>query len=103
VRDPHLVRRLVELKVRQLGFGPRRHHLDGTDAGSVELSDAIFGLEIPKHVDGVPQAVLDPRATWQDPTAYDAKAQKLAAMFRDNFKQYEEQATPEVRAAGPQV
>ena len=77
--------------------------LSGELDGVPTHRDAIFGLEIPKHVDGVPQAVLDPRATWQDPTAYDAKAQKLAAMFRDNFKQYEEQATPEVRAAGPQV
>ena len=65
--------------------------------------DPIFGLAIPKHVEGVPDTVLDPRGTWRDAAAYDAKAQKLAAMFRENFKQYEEQTTPEVRAAGPRV
>jgi phosphoenolpyruvate carboxykinase (ATP) len=77
--------------------------LSGELDGMPTHPDSIFGLEIPRHVDGVPDAVLEPRRTWQDSAAYDAKAQKLAAMFRDNFRQYEEQATPEVRAAGPQV
>ena len=33
--------------------------------------------------------------------AYDAQAAKLAEMFRDNFKQFEDQVTAEVIAAGP--
>ncbi|MGH7604391.1 MAG: phosphoenolpyruvate carboxykinase (ATP) [Gemmatimonadaceae bacterium] len=47
-----------------------------------------FGLEIPTEVDGVPSKVLNPRATWTDPAAYDAQARKLATMFRDNFEKF---------------
>jgi phosphoenolpyruvate carboxykinase (ATP) len=65
--------------------------------------DPIFGLAIPERVAGVPGEVLDPRRTWRDAAAYDAKAKKLAGMFAENFKQYEAAAAPEVRAAGPRV
>ena len=41
--------------------------------------------------------------TWADPVAYDAQLAKLAKMFADNFKQYEKEVSPEVRAAGPRV
>jgi phosphoenolpyruvate carboxykinase (ATP) len=66
-------------------------------------TDPIFGLAIPKAVPGVPSEVLFPRNTWSDPAAYDAQAAKLAKMFADNFKQFEEQVSPEVRAAGPKA
>ncbi len=48
--------------------------------------DPVFGFEVPVSVPGVDPALLDPRATWSDPSAYDAKAQELAAMFRQNFE-----------------
>ncbi len=63
--------------------------------------DPVFRLQIPEHVPGVPTGVLDPRATWQDKAAYDAAAQKLAQMFRDNFRKFEAEASEEVRRAGP--
>ena len=37
-------------------------------------TDTVFGFEVPVHVPGVDQALLDPRSTWRDPAAYDAKA-----------------------------
>jgi phosphoenolpyruvate carboxykinase (ATP) len=64
-------------------------------------TDPIFGLEIPEQVEGVPDEILTPRRTWSDPAAYDAQANKLAGMFRDNFRQFEDQVTAEVIAAGP--
>jgi phosphoenolpyruvate carboxykinase (ATP) len=63
--------------------------------------DPIFGLQVPKHVEGVPDEVLRPRDTWKDPAAYDAKASQLADMFAENFKKYESGVTEEVKAAGP--
>src|SRR5581483_9280263 len=33
--------------------------------------DPIFGFEVPVHVPGVEDALLDPRSTWRDPDAYD--------------------------------
>ena len=63
--------------------------------------DPVFGLEVPTHVPGVPDEVLDPRGTWNDPAAYDAQARRMAAMFRENFAKYADQVDAAVRAAGP--
>ncbi len=63
--------------------------------------DPVFGFEVPRHVDGIDGALLDPRSTWRDPEAYDAKARELAAMFRENFQSLEVHAAPEIAAAGP--
>jgi phosphoenolpyruvate carboxykinase (ATP) len=64
-------------------------------------TDPVFGLQIPDQVKGVPAEVLQPRSTWADPAAYDAKAKKLAEMFRENFKKFEAQVSEAVRKAGP--
>jgi phosphoenolpyruvate carboxykinase (ATP) len=56
---------------------------------------------VPTAVPDVPPAVLRPRETWQDGAAYDAQAAKLAGMFRENFKRFEQAVGDEVRAAGP--
>jgi phosphoenolpyruvate carboxykinase (ATP) len=63
--------------------------------------DPVFGLHIPVQVPNVPDQVLRPRNTWKDSDAYDAQAQKLAAMFRDNFQQFAENVPDAVRKAGP--
>jgi len=63
--------------------------------------DPVFNVEVPASCPGVPNAVLTPRSTWRDPAAYDAQAGKLARMFADNFKTFEESASAEVRDAGP--
>jgi phosphoenolpyruvate carboxykinase (ATP) len=65
--------------------------------------DPVFGLAIPTSVPEVPASVLQPRQTWTDGAAYDAQAQRLAALFRDNFKQYMEYVTPQVANSGPLV
>ncbi|WML47244.1 phosphoenolpyruvate carboxykinase (ATP) [Neobacillus sp. PS3-34] len=52
------------------------------------VKDAIFGLNIPLHVAGVPDEVLQPSKTWADQEAYAKKAKELAARFRDNFKKF---------------
>ncbi|MCO6450874.1 MAG: phosphoenolpyruvate carboxykinase [Caldilineales bacterium] len=64
-------------------------------------ADPNFGVHIPVQVPGVPAEVLNPRNTWADGAAYDEQARKLATMFRENFKQYENEVSEVVRAAGP--
>jgi len=60
------------------------------DLNNVEtITDAIFGLEIPAHVPGVPDVVLQPSKTWANKEAYEAKAKELAASFRENFKKFD--------------
>ena len=65
------------------------------------VADPVFGLNVPVEVPGVPSEVLNPRDTWADGAEYDAAAEKLAAMFRENFKQFEAQVADGVREAGP--
>jgi phosphoenolpyruvate carboxykinase (ATP) len=64
-------------------------------------ADPRFGIEVPTSCPGVPADVLSPRGAWKDAAAYDATARRLAGLFRDNFKKYEADAKPDVRAAGP--
>ncbi len=75
--------------------------LDGTLKDVPLETEPFFGLQIPKHCPGVPDEILNTRNTWSNPADYDAQAQKLAGMFANNFKQYADQATPEILAAGP--
>jgi len=75
--------------------------LDG-DLNDVEfITDARFGFEVPTECPGVPSDVLQPRTTWNDGSAYDATADKLATMFNENFKRYEEGVSAEVNASAP--
>jgi phosphoenolpyruvate carboxykinase (ATP) len=66
-------------------------------------SDPVFNLQVPSGCPGVPAEVLVPRATWRNPSAYDAQAAKLARMFAENFQAYAAQAGREIAAAGPTV
>jgi phosphoenolpyruvate carboxykinase (ATP) len=52
-------------------------------------TDPIFRLAIPVACPGVPANILWPRSTWKSGEDYDAAAQKLAALFRENFKKFE--------------
>ena len=66
-------------------------------------TDPIFNLDIPVSCPDVPSGVLRPRSTWADGAAYDAAAAKLAQMFVENFKTFEDGVTAEVLAAGPRT
>jgi phosphoenolpyruvate carboxykinase (ATP) len=65
-------------------------------------TDDVFGFEVPLGVPAVDTDLLDPRSTWADAAAYDAKAHELAGMFRANFEaRFAAQVDPAVAAAGP--
>ena len=63
--------------------------------------DPVFSVHVPVGCPDVPADVLIPRNTWADKAAYDQQATKLANMFVENFKQFEDQASQEIIAAGP--
>jgi len=67
------------------------------------VTDPIFGLKIPQSCPNVPEEVLNPKNTWEDKAAYDAQAKKLAAMFNENFKQFEDQVSDEVKNTAPKA
>ena len=62
----------------------------------------VFRVDVPERVPGVPDRVLDPRSTWEDGTAYDAKASHLAELFRKNFEKFGNVAS-EIAKAGPRA
>lgn len=63
----------------------------------------IFNFQIPTSCPGVPSEILNPRNTWEDKAAYDAKATELAEKFNENFKKYAAQASTEILAAAPKA
>ena len=65
--------------------------------------DPMFNLDVPSSCPDVPAEVLRPRRTWTSPADYDAQAVKLAQMFAENFKTFEQGVTAEVKAAGPKA
>mgnify|MGYP006277563741 CR=1 FL=1 len=60
--------------------------------GSIDEEDyeelPIFGLNIPKSVEGVDASILNPRNTWKYPKAWDKQAQTLAEQFIENFENF---------------
>lgn len=50
--------------------------------------EPFFDLAYPAWIDGVPTELLNPRDTWADTAAYDAKARKLADRFIENHNQF---------------
>jgi len=64
--------------------------VEGKLRGAATHRDPVFGVAIPDSVPGVPAEVLDPRSAWADQEAYDRQAQKLRAMFDENYEHIEE-------------
>jgi len=75
--------------------------LDGSIEKSQFVKEPVFGLEIPTQLRGVDSNILNPRDTWQDKEEYDRTAELLVKKFRENFEQYNDEAS-ELQKAGPQ-
>jgi phosphoenolpyruvate carboxykinase (ATP) len=73
--------------------------LGGTLIESVFRKDLYFGFDVPVAVEGVDSTILNPRATWADPQAYDRQARKLVGMFAANFVKYRGFVDKDVLAA----
>jgi phosphoenolpyruvate carboxykinase (ATP) len=64
-------------------------------------TDEIFGLNIPLHVPGVPDEVLQPQKTWKDKNTYELKAKELAGKFKENFKKFANVSPSIIEKGGP--
>ncbi len=60
--------------------------------GSIEKEEfeetPVFGLSIPKKLDGVETDMLNPINTWENKSIFNASQKELAGMFIENFKKY---------------
>ncbi len=63
----------------------------------------VFGMMMPKSCPNVPDEILNPRNTWEDKAAYDAKANDLAKQFVKNFEKYASGVSEEILAAAPKA
>ena len=77
--------------------------LDGALLDATMRTDDNFGFEVPTSVEGVDTKILNPRDTWADKDAYDAKAKMLVKKFIENFVEFEEYVDADVRAAAPKA
>jgi phosphoenolpyruvate carboxykinase (ATP) len=71
---------------------------------SVEfVNHEVFGIAIPQFCPNIPNEILNPRNTWENPELYDIKAIELAHKFEDNFAKFKEFANAEILAGAPIV
>jgi len=63
--------------------------------------DPVFGFKVATESPNVPSEILIPRNAWTDKSAYEAAANKLATLFKENFETYQGGVSAEVKAAGP--
>ena len=62
-----------------------------------------FNVAIPSACPGVPVEILNPRATWSDPLAYDEQVSVLVNLFIKNFEQFAPELPTEITRSGPQL
>jgi len=75
--------------------------LDGSLNTAPMRTDGNFGFEVPTAVAGVDSLILNPRDTWADKEAYDAKAKYLVGLFIKNFEDFTAHVDADVNAAAP--
>ncbi|MCE5224279.1 MAG: phosphoenolpyruvate carboxykinase (ATP) [Porphyromonadaceae bacterium] len=78
--------------------------LDGSIDKAATKSIPYFSFEVPTALPGVDSKILDPRDTYADASAWDTKAQDLAARFIKNFAKFTgNEAGKALVAAGPKL
>jgi phosphoenolpyruvate carboxykinase (ATP) len=74
------------------------------ELNSVEfVKHPIFGVNVPQACPNIPQEILNPKNTWNNPSDYDKKANHLAELFNKNFQQYASGVTQDILEAAPKA
>ena len=78
--------------------------LDGSILSAPTKQIPVFDFTVPTELPGVDPKILDPRDTYANVEDWNTKATKLAEMFINNFKKFENnEAGKALVAAGPQL
>jgi phosphoenolpyruvate carboxykinase (ATP) len=101
IEGPYGVGHRISLKDNRLAVDAI---LDGSiDNSGFEILP-VFNLQVPKHIKGVDDKILNPRNSWVDKNAYDASLRKLGGMFIENFKLFSDSPIGRnLVNAGPQL
>jgi phosphoenolpyruvate carboxykinase (ATP) len=77
---------------KRISIKNTRAIIDAILDGSIEKADTelipIFNFEVPTTLHDVDSDILDPRATYKNPSDWNEKATNLASKFIKNFEQY---------------
>jgi phosphoenolpyruvate carboxykinase (ATP) len=92
---------------KRISIKDTRAIIDAILDGSIEKAETkmipIFNFEVPTALHDVDTSILDPRETYADASAWNVKAEDLAARFISNFKQYTDNTEGQnLVKAGPQ-
>jgi len=72
------------------------------DFDNIEFArEADFDLQIPTSCPEVPSEILIPENTWKDQEKFREVKSKLVNLFKENFKQFEDQVDLNINKAGP--
>jgi len=93
---------------KRISIKDTRAIIDAIIDGSIEKAEKvhipIMNLTIPKSLNNVNPAILDPRDTYADPAEWEKNAKSLAAQYIKNFEQYlDNENAKELLASGPQL
>lgn len=78
--------------------------LDGSINESEFDTTKTFRLQVPKTLGDINPELLNPRNAWEDKEAFDATRDRLAEMFIENFKRYQDADSEyDFSAAGPKI
>ena len=53
-----------------------------------KIEDNYFGFYVPKKLEKVEKTICQPKLSWENSEEYDKMAEKLVAMFKENYKQF---------------
>ena len=75
--------------------------LDGSIGAVPMRTDERFGFQVPLELPGVPTKALNPQDSWEDKELFQQTADRLADMFKANFKQFVQPDVTDYTPFGP--
>ena len=82
-----------------------RSCIDAILSGDIEDSEffrhSIFNFKVPVKLPGVSENVCNPAKSWNNENDYNKQATKLAKMFQDNYKKYQQDGMTDYSQYGP--